>query len=69
MFLYRDTSTGRRSLVVVNGDAASAAGTDGAAPMVFESVDGYRWPVQDGPPDSVPYSTSEGPFRGPETAL
>ena len=68
-FVYRNGSSGALHLVVVHGDPDSEAAADGAAPMTFEGVDGYEWQVQDGPPGQVPYSTPNGSFDGPETAL
>lgn len=68
-FVYRNTATDERSLVVVNGNPDSEAEADGVAPMTFEGVDGAEWLVQDGPPDAVPYTTASGTIDGPEMAL
>jgi len=68
-FVYRNGSNDALHLVVVHGDPTSEAAAEGAAPMSFEGVDGAEWQVQDGPPSAVPYTTPEGSFDGPETAL
>jgi hypothetical protein len=68
-FVHRNGATDEQSLVVVHGDAGSEADADGVAPMTFEGIDGYEWLVQDGPPDAVPYTTPDGAFDEPETAL
>ena len=53
-FVYRNTATGDRSLVVVHD--SPDGGTGGAAVMTFQGVDGTEWLVKD---DPEPRSSSE----------
>lgn len=73
-FVYRNTGTGQRSLVTVNGDNTASSDGGGNVAMTFEGVDGYQWQVQDGPPgsgmgDADPYQTPEGEFGASESVI
>lgn len=64
-FLYKNTSTGKLSLVVLNDHPERADG--GKVKLQFEGVGGYRWQVRDEPRRDT-YTTLEGPLPGTETA-
>lgn len=65
-FLYRNTETGKLSLVVVNDEAAESNG--GKARMVFEGVGNYQWLAQDGPEGEGPGSYDTYQPEGGKTA-
>ena len=74
LFVYRDTTSDERSLVVLNGDAAASSDGGGGVAMTFEGVEGYQWQVQDGPPgpgsgDVDPYQTGEGSLGASESVI
>jgi hypothetical protein len=68
-FVYRDASSGERSLVVIHGDPSDESEDGGAAVMRFEDVAGYGWQVQDGPPGNDAYETANGEFGATESAI
>lgn len=65
-FLYRNTETGKLSLVVVNDEAAESNG--GRARMIFEGVGNYQWLAQDGPKGEGPGSYDTYQPEGGNTA-
>lgn len=73
-FVYQNTQTGDRSLVVINGDATDSSDGGGKAVFTFTGVSGAEWQVQDGPPgsgfgDFDPYETEEGPLGDAESVI
>jgi len=74
LFVYRNTDSGDRSLVVINGDATTGSSGGGRAPVTIEGAGGAEWLVQDGPAgtgggDQDPYQTASGTVGDSETAL
>ncbi len=73
-FCYRDTTSDTLSLVVINGDARSTAGSGGAVPMTITGVSDAQWQVQDGRPgsgygDLDPYQTDSGDLGDSESVI
>jgi len=52
LFFYRNTNSGRLSLVVVHDHPEESDG--GSARMIFDATQLYEWKVQDGIPDESP---------------
>ena len=65
-FLYRNTSNGKLSLVVVNDFAPESNG--GRARMVFDGVGNYQWLAKDGPEGEGPGSYDTYQPKGDNTA-
>jgi len=71
-FVYENTSTGDRSLVMILGDGRTQSDGGGGVAATFEGISGYAWQVRDGPHgtgsgDRDPYQTPNGEFEASES--